>query len=112
VHSRLRKQDLVNAKDSPLYIELVPPTRLAELAVDAGLSKWIEHKVFVVLWPGRVSDNGQPNSNFRTTATVLSTSFRLLVAVSFLIAASILLASDWLRQANFTSRRLGGFARV
>jgi hypothetical protein len=25
--------------------ELVPPMRLAELAVDAGLSKWIEDKV-------------------------------------------------------------------
>jgi len=45
VHSRLRKQDLANAKDLPPYIELVPPMRLAELAVDAGVSKWIEDKV-------------------------------------------------------------------
>jgi hypothetical protein len=45
VHSRRRKQDLANAKDLPPYIELVPPMRLAELAVDAGLSKWIEDKV-------------------------------------------------------------------
>ena len=36
----------------------------------------------------------------------------LLAAASFLIAASILPASDWFRQANLTSRRLGGLARV
>jgi hypothetical protein len=45
VHSRLRKQGLANAKDLPPYIEVIPPMRLAELAVDAGLSKWIEDKV-------------------------------------------------------------------
>jgi hypothetical protein len=39
VHSRLRKQHFANAKDLPPYIKLVPPIRLAELAVDAGLSK-------------------------------------------------------------------------
>jgi len=37
--------DLANAKDLPSYVELVPPMRLSELAVDAGLSKWIEDKV-------------------------------------------------------------------
>jgi hypothetical protein len=56
--------------------------------------------------------SSQPNSNFRTVALVLSTSFRLLAAASFLIATSILLASDWFRQANLTSKRLGGLARV
>jgi hypothetical protein len=45
VHSHLRKQDLANATDLPPHIELVPPMRLAKLAVDAGLSKWIEDKV-------------------------------------------------------------------
>jgi len=45
VHPRLRKQDLAIAKDLPPYIERVPPMRLAERAVDAGLSKWIEDKV-------------------------------------------------------------------
>jgi hypothetical protein len=45
VHSRPRKQDFANAKDWPPCIKLVPPMRLAELAVDAGLSKWIEDKV-------------------------------------------------------------------
>jgi hypothetical protein len=43
VHSP--SDDLANAKDLPPYIDLVPPMRLAELAVDAGLSKWIEDKV-------------------------------------------------------------------
>jgi site-specific DNA recombinase len=42
---RMRKQDLAKAKDLPPYTELIPPMRLAELAVDASLSKWIEHKV-------------------------------------------------------------------
>jgi hypothetical protein len=45
VYSRPRKQDFANAKDLPPYIELVPPMRLAEPAVDVGLSKWIEDKV-------------------------------------------------------------------
>lgn len=43
VHSP--SQDLVSAKDLPSHVEVVPPMRLAELAVDAGLSKWIEDKV-------------------------------------------------------------------
>jgi hypothetical protein len=43
VHSP--SQDLVKAKKLPSHVEVVPPTRLAELAVDAGLSKWIEDKV-------------------------------------------------------------------
>jgi hypothetical protein len=43
VHSL--SDDLANGKDLPPYIELVPPMRLAELAVDAGLSKWIKDKV-------------------------------------------------------------------
>ena len=43
VHSP--SDDLANAKDLPPYIELVPPLPLAELAVDACLSKWIEDKV-------------------------------------------------------------------
>jgi hypothetical protein len=43
VHSP--SDDLANAKDLPPYIELVPPMRLAERAVNAGLSKSIEGKV-------------------------------------------------------------------
>ena len=65
-----------------------------------------------MLWPGGVSDVGQPNSNFRAVAALLSISFRLLMAASFLIAASIRLASDWFKQANLTRSRAGGFARV
>src|SRR5450759_18312 len=62
--------------------------------------------------PAAYPTTGQPNSNVRTVAPLLSTSFRLLVAASFLIAASILQASDWFKQANLTSRRLGGLVRV
>jgi hypothetical protein len=36
---------LETADDLPEYVELVPPMRLAELVVDAGLSKWLEDKV-------------------------------------------------------------------
>jgi len=43
VHSP--SHDLASAKKLPAHVELVPPARLAELAVDAGLSKWIEDKV-------------------------------------------------------------------
>jgi hypothetical protein len=43
VHSP--SDDLASAKDLPPYIELVPHMRLAERAVDAGLSKWIKDKV-------------------------------------------------------------------
>jgi len=37
--------DLVKVKKLPPHVEVIPPTRLAELAVGAGLSKWIEDKV-------------------------------------------------------------------
>jgi hypothetical protein len=43
VHSPSR--DLASATDLPSHVKLVPPMRLAELSVDAGLSKWIEAKV-------------------------------------------------------------------
>ncbi len=62
--------------------------------------------------PSACSTIGQPSRIFRTSLPVLPTSFRLLTAVSFLIAASIRQASDWFRQANLTSNRRGGSARV
>src|ERR1022692_3763540 len=62
--------------------------------------------------PSACSTIGQPSRIFRTSVPVLPTSFRLLMAVSFLIAASIRQASDWFRQANLTSNRRGGLARV
>jgi hypothetical protein len=37
--------DLAAAKNLPPYVELVTPTHLAELALEAGLSTWIEYKV-------------------------------------------------------------------
>ena len=37
--------DLVAAKKLPEYVDLVPPAHLAELALQAGLSTWIEKKV-------------------------------------------------------------------
>jgi Restriction endonuclease len=37
--------NLVNAIDLPNHVELVDPTHLAKLALDAGLSTWIEEKV-------------------------------------------------------------------
>ena len=37
--------DLSSAMDIPEHVELVPPQRLAELSIDAGLSRWIEEKV-------------------------------------------------------------------
>jgi hypothetical protein len=37
--------DLLNVDELPSYVDLVLPNRLAELAVAAGLSKWIEDKV-------------------------------------------------------------------
>lgn len=43
VHSP--SNDLAAASDIPDHVELVPPQRLAELAIDAGLSRWLEGKV-------------------------------------------------------------------
>jgi hypothetical protein len=43
VHSPAR--DLQDAVDLPAHVELVYPTHLAGLALDAGLSKWLEGKV-------------------------------------------------------------------
>lgn len=37
--------DLVNARDIPTHVELVDPSHLANLALGAGLSHWIEEKV-------------------------------------------------------------------
>lgn len=37
--------NLAAATDLPNHVELVPPSRLAELALDAGLSRWLEEKV-------------------------------------------------------------------
>lgn len=37
--------DLQNAVDLPAHVVLVNPAHLAELALDAGLSKWLENKV-------------------------------------------------------------------
>lgn len=38
-------QDLTTAENLPEHVEIVSPARLAELAVDAGLTNWIEDKV-------------------------------------------------------------------
>jgi hypothetical protein len=43
VHSPAR--DLQDAKDLPAHAQLVDPVNLAELALNAGLSKWLEDKV-------------------------------------------------------------------
>lgn len=37
--------DLANAADIPAYVELVAPSHLAALALNAGLSHWLEEKV-------------------------------------------------------------------
>ena len=37
--------DLNDASDIPDYVDIIRPQRLAELALDAGLAKWIEDKV-------------------------------------------------------------------
>lgn len=37
--------DLTSASDIPDYVDLVAPQRLAELAIDAGFSRWLEEKV-------------------------------------------------------------------
>jgi hypothetical protein len=37
--------DLASASDIPDYVDLVSPQRLAELAIDAGFSRWLEEKV-------------------------------------------------------------------
>ena len=37
--------DLAASKGLPEYVDLVPPAHLAELALQAGLSTWIERKV-------------------------------------------------------------------
>jgi hypothetical protein len=43
VHSP--SKTLENAVDLPSHVEIVPPARLAELSLEAGLSGWIENKV-------------------------------------------------------------------
>jgi hypothetical protein len=43
VHSPAK--DLAACTSTPDHVELVAPQRLAELAIDAGLSRWIEEKV-------------------------------------------------------------------
>ena len=43
VHSP--SKDLAACTSTPDHVELVAPHRLAELAIDAGLSRWIEEKV-------------------------------------------------------------------
>jgi len=43
VHSP--SKDLAAFTGTPDHVELVAPQRLAELAIDAGLSRWIEEKV-------------------------------------------------------------------
>jgi hypothetical protein len=43
VHSPTK--DLAQASDLPEHVELVPPARLADLAIDAGLVTWLEDKV-------------------------------------------------------------------
>jgi hypothetical protein len=43
VHSP--SKDLAEAPDLPSHIEVIPPRRLAELTVDAGLVNWLEDKV-------------------------------------------------------------------
>jgi hypothetical protein len=43
VHSP--QSDLIEATDVPEHVEIIPPHRLGELALDAGLVQWIEDKV-------------------------------------------------------------------
>jgi hypothetical protein len=38
-------EDLMNAIDIPDCVDLIPPQRLADLVIDAGLSRWLEEKV-------------------------------------------------------------------
>jgi hypothetical protein len=37
--------DLLDATDIPDYVDLIPPQQLADLVIDAGLSRWLEEKV-------------------------------------------------------------------
>lgn len=37
--------DLLESSDIPEYVDLIPPQRLADLVIDAGLSRWLEEKV-------------------------------------------------------------------
>ncbi|HUZ07276.1 MAG TPA: restriction endonuclease [Candidatus Paceibacterota bacterium] len=37
--------DLLDASDIPDYVDLIPPQQLANLVIDAGLSRWLEEKV-------------------------------------------------------------------
>jgi hypothetical protein len=37
--------DLLDATDLPDCVDLIPPQRLADLVIDAGLSRWLEEKV-------------------------------------------------------------------
>lgn len=39
------ENDLNGATDIPVHVEIVSPERLGELAMDAGLAKWLEDKV-------------------------------------------------------------------
>jgi hypothetical protein len=82
-----------------------------ELPVDLA-NQLAQLQTFCHGTPSACSTIGQPSKSFRTSVPVLPTSFRLLMAVSFLMAASIRHASDWFRQANLTSNRRGGLARV
>jgi hypothetical protein len=43
VHSP--SDDLAGATDIPDHVEIVSPQRLGQLAMDAGLAKWLEDKV-------------------------------------------------------------------
>jgi Restriction endonuclease len=43
VHSP--EPDLETIPEIPDHVELVPPLRLAELAIDAGLTTWLEHRI-------------------------------------------------------------------
>src|ERR1700686_1107829 len=82
-----------------------------ELPVDLS-NQFAQLQTFRHGLPCACSAISQPSRILRTSVPVLPTSLRLLIAVSFLIAASIRPASDWFTQANLTSNRRGGFARV
>ena len=43
VHSA--SKDLLDAPDIPDCVDLIPPQQLADLVIDAGLSRWLEEKV-------------------------------------------------------------------
>jgi len=43
VHSPAK--DLLDATDIPDCVDLIPPQQLADLVINAGLSRWLEEKV-------------------------------------------------------------------